>query len=233
MERFYGELAVWWPHISPVEDYAEEAAEIGRRLEPAREILELGSGGGSNAFHLKRRFALTLVDVSEEMLAVSRELNPECEHLAGDMRMLRLGREFDAVLVHDAIDYMTTEDDLRAAFATAFAHCRPGGVALFIPDEIAETFAPGADHGGTGDVRYLEWSWDPDPTDTWTLTEYVFLLRDTDRVRSVHETHRHGLFARDTWLRLLRETGFEASAVLEETTEDRAPRVMFRATAPG
>ena len=233
MERFYGEFAVWWPHISPVEDYAEEAAEIGRRLEPAREILELGSGGGSNAFHLKRRFALTLVDVSEEMLAVSRELNPECEHLAGDMRMLRLGREFDAVLVHDAIDYMTTEDDLRAAFATAFAHCRPGGVALFIPDEIAETFAPGADHGGTGDVRYLEWSWDPDPTDTWTLTEYVFLLRDTDRVRSVHETHRHGLFARDTWLRLLRETGFEASAVLEETTEDRAPRVMFQATAPG
>ena len=85
-------------------------------------------------------------------------------------------------------------------------------MALFIPDEIAETFEPGADHGGTGDVRYLEWSWDPDPTDTWTLTEYVFLLRDTDRVRSVHETHRHGLFARDTWLRLLRRDGVRARA---------------------
>ena len=35
---------------------------------------------------------MTLVDLSEEMLAVSRELNPECEHLQGDMRTLRLGR---------------------------------------------------------------------------------------------------------------------------------------------
>jgi SAM-dependent methyltransferase len=170
---------------------------------------------------------MTLVDLSEDMLAVSRQLNPECEHLCGDMRTLRLGRVFDAVLVHDAIDYMTTEDHLRAAFETAFAHCRPGGVALFVPDEIAETFEPGSDHGGVGDVRYLEWSWDPDPTDTWTLTESVFLLRSAGTVRSVHETHRHGLFPRAAWLGLLRETGFEASAILERTTEDRAPREMF------
>ncbi len=229
-ERFYGELATWWPLISPKEDYAEEAAEIARQLGSAREVLELGSGGGSNAYHLKARFALTLVDLSADMLAVSRALNPECEHLQGDMRTLRLNREFDGVLVHDAIDYMTTEDDLRAAFETAFAHCRPGGLALFIPDEVAETFEPGADHGGTGDVRYLEWSWDPDPDDTWTQTEYVFLLRDAGQVRSVHESHHHGLFGRETWLRLLRETGFDARAVLEQTTEDRAPRVMFRAT---
>ena len=103
-------------------------------------------------------------------------------------------------------------------------------LALFVPDEVAETFEPGADHGGTGDVRYLEWSWDPDPGDTWTQTEYVFLLREAGRVRSVHETHRHGLFGRETWLRVLAETGFDARAVLEETTEDRAPRVMFLAT---
>jgi trans-aconitate methyltransferase len=58
---------------------------------------------------------MTLVDLSEEMLVVSRRLNPECEHLLGDMRTLRLGRSFDAVFVHDAIDYMTTEADLRRA----------------------------------------------------------------------------------------------------------------------
>ena len=172
-ERFYGELATWWPLISPKEEYAEEAAEIARLLGSARDVLELGSGGGSNAYHLKARFTLTLVDLSADMLAISRALNPECEHLQGDMRTLRLNRAFDAVLVHDAIDYMTTENDLRAAFDTAFSHCRPGGVALFIPDEVAETFEPGADHGGTGDVRYLEWSWDPDPGDTL----------DADRVR--------------------------------------------------
>ena len=49
-------------------------------------------------------------------------------------------------------------------------------------------------------------------------------------MRSVHETHRHGLFGRETWLRLLGETGFDARAVLEQTTEDRAPRVIFQAS---
>src|SRR3954452_721282 len=114
---FYGELAVWWPLISPLEDYAEEAAEAASVLQtasiPVREVLELGSGGGHNAAHLKRHFAMTLTELSEDMLAVSRRLNPECHHQQGDMPPLRLGRHFDAVFIHDAIDYMTTEAELQ------------------------------------------------------------------------------------------------------------------------
>lgn len=240
--RFYGELADWWPLISPPQEYAEEAAFAARLLNsarlPVRDVLELGSGGGHNAVHLKAHFAMTLVDLSEDMLAVSRRLNPECEHRQGDMRTVRLGREFDAVFVHDAVDYMTSEADLRKAVETAFAHCRPGGVAVFVPDDTAETYAPGTDHGGTDGaggrgVRYLEWAWDPDPGDTWTITEYAFLLRDADgSVRVVHETHRVGLFSREVWLRLLADAGFEPTAVLEETTEDRTPREFFVANRP-
>ena len=111
---------------------------------------------------------MTLVDLSDEMLDVSRRLNPECEHLCDDMRTVRLGRSFDAVYVHDAIDYMTTEADLRRAIETAYAHCRPGGVAVFVPDHTSEAFEASTDHGGDDSahgrgVRYLEWTWDPDP----------------------------------------------------------------------
>ena len=235
--RFYGDLASWWPLISPPEEYAEEAAFAGslllRAAVPVREVLELGSGGGHNAAHLKKLFAMTLVDLSEEMLDVSRRLNPECDHHQGDMRALRLGREFDAVFVHDAVDYMTDEADLRLAMETAFLHCRPGGIALFMPDDIREGFEEGTDHGGNDaadgrGVRFLEWDWDPDPDDTWRLTEYAFLLRNVDgSVEVVHETHRTGLFSRDVWLRLLAEVGFEPEAVTEETTEDRSPRELF------
>src|SRR5215471_17022320 len=175
--QLYGDLAAWWPLISAPEEYTEEAATAAAVLNsasiPVREVLELGSGGGHNAVHLKKRFSLTLVDLSADMLAVSRRLNPECAHHQGDMRTVRLGRTFDAVFVHDAVAYMTTETDLRQAVDTAFVHCRSGGVAVFVPDEIAETFEPGTDHGGHDGadgraVRFLEWSWDPDPDDTWT-----------------------------------------------------------------
>lgn len=235
--EFYGDLARWWPLISEPADYAEEAAYFARILRwasiPVRDVLELGSGGGNNASHLKAHFAITLVDLSAEMLDVSRQLNPECDHHLGDMRTVRLDRLFDAVFVHDAVAYMTSESDLQLAIGTAFAHCRPGGIAVFVPDDTAEKFEPSSEHGGHdgGDgrgVRFLEWSWDPDPADDWVRTEYVFLLRDADgAVRVVHESHRTGLFAREVWLRLLVGAGFDASVVTEETDDDRTPRDVF------
>jgi SAM-dependent methyltransferase len=238
--RFYADLAPWWPLISPPEEYVEEAAFAADLLSPSGpasetppQILELGSGGGHLASHLADRFALTLVDLSEAMLAVSRQLNPDATHHAGDMRTVRLGRQFDAVLIHDAVDYMTTETDLAAAIATAYEHCRPGGHVVLVPDEVAETFEPHTDHGGTDGsdgraVRYLEWSWDPDPADTWCVTQYTFVLRSANgSVEVVSETHRYGLFSRDTWLRLLADAGLEASAHSEIAAAGTEPRLWF------
>lgn len=239
---FYNELARWWSLISPVADYQEEASYVVSLLlahpQPVRRVLELGSGGGHNAFHLKRHFSLTLTDLSAEMLGVSHQINPECEHVQGDMRALRLERQFDAVFVHDAVDYMTTQGDLTRALTTAYQHCRPGGLAVFMPDDIRETFEENTslDERDAEDgraVRFMTWTWDPDLHDDAVHTEYSFLLRDTDgTVRAVHETHHLGVFSCHVWLRLLSAVGFEARAVLEETTEDRAPRTVFLGVRP-
>jgi SAM-dependent methyltransferase len=235
--RFYGDLAEWWPLISPPAEYADDAAFATTALDSAEvavhEVLELGSGGGHNAVHLKQRFALTLVDLSPQMLEVSRRLNPECEHVEGDMRDLRLGRDFDAVFVHDAVGYMLTEDDLARAVTTAFAHCRPGGAAVFVPDHTTETFAASTEHGGDdGDdgraARFLGWTFDPDPADTWVQTEYVLLLREKDgSTESVHETHRTGMFSRDVWHRLLTAAGFEALVLTRQGDDDDPPHDLF------
>jgi SAM-dependent methyltransferase len=224
MPKLYTELASWWPLLSPVADYTEEAVffrqvlrEAG--LPPAPSLLELGSGGGCNAFHLKRYFApMTLTDISPQMLAVSRRLNPECEHLEGDMRSLRLGRAFDVVFIHDAIDYMLTLHELQQAVQTAAMHCKPHGLALFVPDHTRETFQPSTDHGGTdGDgrsLRYLEWTYDPDEHDSTYITEFAYLLRDSNQVTQVeHDQHICGLFPRADWLRLLSEMGFHPQVI--------------------
>jgi SAM-dependent methyltransferase len=226
MNKLYSELAIWWPLVSDPAEYADEAAfflpllaEVTAR--PPVTLLELGSGGGSNALHMKGAFAaVTLVDLSPQMLAVSRQLNPDCEHLAGDMRTARLGREFDVVFVHDAIEYMTSAAELRQAFATAFVHCKPGGLALFVPDNVRETFAESTDQGGRDgegrSLRYLEWSYDPDESDSTYITDYVFLFRGGQQPAQVaHDQHLLGLFSRDEWLSLLAETGFQADFVID------------------
>ena len=182
-------------------------------------MLELGTGGGSLAYHLKRHFRLTLTDRSPGMLAVSRSVNPECEHVEGDMYTLRLGREFDVVLIHDAICYATTPDEAQAALGTAAIHCRPGGAVAVLPDFVRETFEPGSEHDGLDapdgrGLRWLEWRWDPDPSDDTYVVEYAFLLRDPDgRVTSEHDRHVEGLFSRDGWLAWLAAAGIPATAV--------------------
>jgi SAM-dependent methyltransferase len=216
--KLYGEIAEWWPIFSTPDEYRDEAIFLKRLLKksttpPPRSVLELGSGGGNNAVHFKPHFAMTLVDMSSGMLKVSRALNPECEHIQGDMRTVRLGRTFDAVFVHDAICHMTNKKDLRAALKTAFVHCRPGGAALFVPDYTREIFIEEADHGGSdtdrGSVRFVQWVTDPNPRDRTYLVDFAILLRDThDRVRVVHDRHVYGLFSRAEWRRLLREVGF-------------------------
>jgi SAM-dependent methyltransferase len=227
MNKLYSELAEWWPLVSNPAEYAEEVAFFlplmaGVTTHPPATLLELGSGGGNNALHLKAAFtAVTLVDLSPQMLEVSRRLNPDCEHQPGDLRTVRLGRTFDVVFVHDAIEYMTTPAELRQAFETAFVHCRPGGLALFVPDHLRDTFEASTDHGGEdGDgrsLRYLEWSYDPDPSDSTYITDYVFIFREGQQPsQTEHDRHVLGLFALDEWLRLLAETGFKTEFVVDQ-----------------
>jgi SAM-dependent methyltransferase len=242
--KLYGELASWFPVLTAPAEYAEEAEFYRKTLVEAcertpRTLLELGSGGGNNASHLKAHFELTLVDLSPEMLAVSRALNPDSEHHEGDMRTVRLGREFDCVFVHDAVVYMTTPSDLRQAMETAFVHCRVGGAALFAPDHVRENFRPSTDHGGhdgeNGSLRYLEWTWDPDPSDTSYVVDYAYLMRGRDgTVRVEHDRHLEGLFARAEWLSLLSDAGFEPRVLPFDHSElEPGELEVFVAKKPG
>jgi len=216
--HMYSDLAPWFHLLTHPSDYWDEAAFVGRVVDEAivgeaQTLLELGSGGGNNASHLKARFACTLTDISPDMLALSRTLNPECEHLEGDMRTLRLGREFDIVFIHDAISYLTTEEDLAAAIETAALHVRPGGVVILTPDATTEIFNPRTDNGGhDGDdgrrLRYLEWI-HPTTSSTYEVDYLIVARGPGDEVRVVHDRHNLGLFPRATWEQLIRGAGLE------------------------
>jgi SAM-dependent methyltransferase len=221
--KLYGALAEWWPLLSPPSDYEEEAEyfmSLFRQYceQPPRTMLELGSGGGNTASHLKKYANLTLVDLSPGMLDISRKLNADCEHVRGDMRTVQLGRIFDCVFVHDAVMYMTNTADLRSAISNTYAHSAPGGAAIFSPDCVRETFSPDTGHGGSDSaersLRYLEWSWDPDPSDNTFMTDYTVVMRDGQgEARVMQERHEMGLFSGAEWEELLEGVGFSVIVV--------------------
>ncbi len=225
--KLYRELARWWPLFSSPydDDYRDEArffhdALITHCVHSPIEVVELGCGGGNIASYLKAHWKLTLSDVSTQMLDVSRRLNPECEHLEGDMRTVRVGRTFDAVFVHDAVSYITTLSDLRITMRTAFAHCRDGGAALFAPDHTRECFKNETSHGGEDGeeeaLRYLSWTFDPDESDCTYRECFSFIFRTKDgNVHYDQDEHVLGLFPRAEWSAALTAAGF-LPAMLED-----------------
>jgi SAM-dependent methyltransferase len=220
----YNELAYLWPAISPPEDYAIEAEDwrkaIRKHLGGGRHsLLELGVGGGHNLSHLTAEFDAVAVDISPNMLKLSRRLNPTVEHHIGDMRTFRLpGRTFEAVLVHDAICYMLTEDDLRAVFATAWAHLRPGGLLLVGPDLVRDTFRPGmslswsTERGGV-QITTDEIVYDNDPSGTVLESHFTYTINERGVRRVERDIHVTGLFPIATWIALIEEAGFRAERI--------------------
>ncbi len=240
--RLYNEFAHLWPVISPPEDYAEEAehwrAALSDRLAPGRQrILELGCGGGHLLSHLTGDFEAEAVDISPQMLELSRKLNPGVVHHLGDMRTVRLPEKFDAVLAHDAISYMLTEEDLRAVFATARAHLRPGGVFLAAPDLVRDTFRPrvlqwpgrpqSSPDGPT--VTVEESIMSPDPADTVMESLFVYTIVENGVTRIEEDLHLSGLFPIATWLRLLEEAGFDPEVMPLPGDGDGCGETLFRA----
>ena len=218
--RLYTDLAWVWPFVSPPEDYPEEVAMFRARfarhgVPDGAPVLHLGCGGGSIDWHLKRHYRVTGVDLSPGMLAHAKNLNPEVEYLEGDIRDVRLGREFAAVLLHDAAAYMTTPEDLRAAYRTAVAHLAPSGVLVTPPEELRSRFRQHRVQAETHErgeraVTTVTVDFDPDPSDTWFEQTYVFLIRQAGQPLHVEtDTHRCGLYDLDEILKLLREVGFE------------------------
>jgi len=217
----YTDLASWWPLFSHPDDYADEASWIVQTFTdvlggyPA-DVLELGSGGGNVASYLIRHGRMTLVEPSEEMVAVSRQLNPQTEHVIGDMRDVRLGKTFDAVLIHDAVMYMTTQSDLIAALTTARVHLAPGGALVVLPDHVAETFEPGHDMGGHDaedgsgrGLRYVSWTQPVAPGATTFDVDYAIMMRAKDgSIQVRHDRHTEGLFSRSVWRDAFVSAGF-------------------------
>lgn len=215
-----------WPIISPPEHYVDEAEAAQTIIRehskiPPKTLLHLGCGGGHLDLTLKEHFEVTGVDVSESMLILARRPNPGITYIRGDMRAIRLDRMFDAVTIFDSIDYMLTTADLKAAFATAFAHLRPGGVFLTYAEETAKRFQQNRTRSTTRsrsdvDITFVENAYDPGRTDTTFENTFVYMIRRGGRLEIETDQHLSGLFPFQTWLDLLREVGFQVTTVEPE-----------------
>ncbi|MEO1236249.1 MAG: class I SAM-dependent methyltransferase [Planctomycetota bacterium] len=245
--RLYDDLAWLWPMLSPPDHYVAEASLLNglivdRRGPGPKRVLELGAGGGHTLVHLAKPEAeggpghtCVAVDRSAPMLANCRTLIPAAETVVGDMRDVRLDQTFDAVLVHDAIDYLLTPEDARRTLATVHHHLLPGGIAFIAPTYTRETFvdgdtahdtapAPSYEDRGFPEVDYFSYVHDPDPADDTFEMILLYLIRRrlgppqsaARAVEVVEDRHTCGLFAAAQWLLWLEQADLPGELIEEE-----------------
>ena len=232
--RLYNDLADLWPIVSPPAEYLAEAAEwldiirsrldlaAGRRQRPT--LLELGCGGGHLLSHLTAHFTAEAVDISERMLALSQRLNPDTRHHLGDMRTVRLGRKFDVVAIHDAVNYMLTAENLRAAITTAAVHLNTGGVAVLAPDWLSESFSGPRVIDWTRqdaglDVTFIEYVAQAEPGVATLESVFIFIINQDGQVKVELDRHTGGLFPRSLWLDLMADAGLDAEYIQTQDYE--------------
>ena len=234
--RMYADLAWAWPIISPPEDYIKETEKTISLLKkyariPLKTALNIGCGGGHNDFTLKKSFEMTGADISESMLSLARRLNPEVKYVTGDMRSIRLGKQFDVVTIFDSIAYMRTEEELKAAFETAFSHLNPGGIFYTEVEEYREKFVQNKTHCSTHkrgniEITFIQNYFDPNPDDNIYEGHFIYMIRRSGKLTIETDCHLLGVFEFDLWSKLLREVGFEINLIesgLADPFGDKVP----------
>lgn len=215
--KAYNELAWTEEWLTDPAGYESEASRyvdlvLSSATTPPRTMLHLGSGAGGMDGVFKRYFTVTGVDLSAGMLARARATHPEIEYIEGDMRSLRLERQFDVVAVPDAIDYMASLDELDRAIGTANAHLKPGGLLLVVA-KTAETFRDN-NFAYTGErdgvhVTLLENNHvDRRRPNSYEAT-LVYLVRRGGELDILVDRHVLGLFSQADWERVFQEHELE------------------------
>lgn len=181
--------------------------------------------------HLADAFDVAALDVCEPMLAQCRRLDARVQTHLGDMRSARLGATFDAVLAHDAIDYMTVPVDARAACVTAAAHLEPGGVFLVGPTYTTETFtdfehAHDAHGNGTTEVACVSYVHRTGANGSTYELVMVLIIREGRALKIEEARHTCSLFPAQQWRELLDETGFDVQDV-PGVSEGDLPHDLF------
>ncbi len=206
----YNELAWIEDILAPPEDYKEETLiyveAIKKRITDRNiTMLHLGCGAGGHDFYFKRHFSVTGIDISDGMLELAKEKNPEVRYIKGDMRTIDLNRKFDVVAIPDSIMYMSNLQDLQKAIKSAVCHLKTGGILLAVAPMKEDFKENNFAYSGEKDnvhITFFENNYIVDEN----IYEAVFvcLIRDHGELRVQHEVHTLGLFSHSQWMAIFK-----------------------------
>ena len=233
----YGDFASVYDGLMYDVPYERWANYITEKLAGCRKIAELACGTGSVTRLLARKFDVTAMDLSEQMLAVASEklrkegLRPR--FIRGDLRDFSLHQPVEAIVcVCDGFNYLLSPEDVKQAFRTVKKNLVPGGTFLF--DVSSAKKLRGMDgqfySEDNDSVTYLWHNAFDEATHCLTMDLAFFVNQKENLYVRFDETHCQRAHERAELEAWLNEAGFTVSAVTDDYTDTPARADSTRLT---
>jgi ubiquinone/menaquinone biosynthesis C-methylase UbiE len=215
----FSKTARYYDKIYSFKDYRAEAqsltAVIDQNLRSGgNRLLDVACGTGHHIEHLKKRFAVEGLDLSEELLELARQQNPDVLFHQADMVHFELARQFEVVTcLFSSIGYVRTVENLRQAINCMAQHVVPGGVVLIEPWFTPDTWHPGTVHAMLIDEPELKIARVNTSFSEGRLSYFDlhYLIGTPQGTEHFVERHELGLFDRDEMTAAFEAAGLEVS----------------------
>ena len=211
--------ARYYDKIYSFKDYRTETQYLTAVIEQnlrsgGNRLLDVACGTGRHIEYLKKSFEVEGLDISEELLELGRQRNPDVLFHQADMINFELGRQFDVVTcLFSSIGYVRTMESLGRAISCMARHVVPGGIALIEP-----WFTPDAWHVPSVHALFID---EPELKIARVSTSFVegrlsyfdlnYLIGTPERTEYFVERHELGLFERDEMTAAFEAAGLEVS----------------------
>lgn len=175
-------------------------------------VLDLAGGTGDVAWQLKQQgFSnIVLADKNEEMLKVAVKKMPGIKFYVTEMEDLKVEKDFDAVLIRQAVNYLK-EEDLAWTFTGIYSKLRQGGKLIF----NAPLYVPGTVYGDKHQ-EYEASAWHVDILEMNLLegarithTQRCTLIDSTTgEIKKIYDMNAFNLFTQEQFKAALSFAGF-------------------------
>jgi SAM-dependent methyltransferase len=215
----FTETAAYYDKIYSFKDYAAEARQVIQLVDVqlgsgATRLLDVACGTGHHLSHLKQRFHVEGLDLSEELLAQARQRLPGVDFHHADMVAFDLGRTFDVITcLFSSIGYVETLERLDVAIASMARHLAPGGLLLVEPWFTPEGWHPNTVHSVFVDepefrMARINTSFQDGRISYFDLH---YLIGTPTKTEHFVEHHRLGLFTREETEAAFRQAGLDVT----------------------
>ncbi|WP_299087716.1 class I SAM-dependent methyltransferase [uncultured Metabacillus sp.] len=216
--------------------YDEWAAFINKAISvynsDAKRLIDVGCGTGEIAIRLaKQQLNVTGVDLSEDMLSVAQaklaQNNVNVFFLQQDMRELAgFEEKFDVVTICcDSLNYLETEDDIKATFRAVFQLLGSRGLLLFDVHslyKIHHIFAGATFADQDEDISFI-WSSYASEEPNSVEHDMTFFVKRNEWYERFDELHYQRTYPIETYISWLENASFEVVKVCGDFDFENPP----------